>query len=227
MRGAERSAMRAHCGATGHWSLATGQNETATVPTSSLQPPASRPKSARGFTLIEVLAALVIVALGMLGVIEAVSQTASNGSYLRDKSLAHWVAMNQLAQVRLAPQPPKIDKSSDEVEMADRRWRWTMDVTQSPLESVRRIDIRVGLAEGPEDASLASITGFYGAAIAPAGSTIVLWQGSVDEQSQGQQTGDKDKDRGKKDEELPPADPPSPSDPVEQTDPPADSSGSQ
>lgn len=223
MRGADASRTEA----TGNRLQATGRKQSLRVLTRSLLPVVCSQRIPRGFTLIEVLAALVIVALGMLGVIEAVSQTASNGSYLRDKSLAHWVAMNQLAQVRLAPQPPKIDKSSDEVEMADRRWRWTMDVTQSPLESVRRIDIRVGLVEGPEDASLASITGFYGAAIAPAGTTSVLWQGSVDEQSQGQETGDENKDRGKKDEEPPPANPPSAPDPTEQTDPPPDSPGSQ
>ena len=73
------------------------------------------------------LAALVIVSLGMLGVIEAVSQTASNSTYLRDKTIAHWVAMNRLTEVRLQQQAPKIDKTSDEVEMAGRngagRWR--------------------------------------------------------------------------------------------------------
>src|ERR1044072_4456314 len=78
------------------------------------------------FTWLEVLAALVIVALGMLGVIEAVSQTARNSSYVRDKTIAHWIAMNQLTLARLTPQAPKVDKSSDEVEMGNRRWRWTM-----------------------------------------------------------------------------------------------------
>jgi len=48
----------------------------------------------QGFTLIEVLAALVIVALGMLGVIQAVTQTARNGTYLREKTFAHWIALN-------------------------------------------------------------------------------------------------------------------------------------
>ena len=47
----------------------------------------------RGFTLIEVMVALVVIALGMLGVIQAVSQTASNTGYLRDKTVAHWVYM--------------------------------------------------------------------------------------------------------------------------------------
>jgi len=145
----------------------------------------------RGFTLIEVLAALVIVSLGMLGVIEAVSQTASNGSYLRDKTLAHWIAMNQLTKTRLAPQTPKVDQTSDEVEMADRRWRWTMQVTQTPLDSVRRIDVSVRLADGDEQSSLASVTGFYGTAIAQPGTTLVLWQGSENEQAGGSRNGGK------------------------------------
>ena len=132
----------------------------------------------RGFTLIEVLAALVIVSLGMLGVIEAVSQSASNGAYLREKTIAHWVAMNQLSKVRLDTRAPKIDKSSDEVEMASRRWRWTMAVTQTPVQSMRRIDISVAPAEAAKTVSIASVTGFYGSAISP-GVQPVSWSGTL------------------------------------------------
>lgn len=134
----------------------------------------------RGFSLIEVLAALVVVSLGMLGVIEAVSQTANNTAYLRDKTLAHWVAMNRLTEMRLEAQTPRIAKSSDELEMAGRRWRWTAEVTQTPLESMRRIDVKVRLADGDDGSSLASVTGFYGTAIAAPGTTVVMWQGNVD-----------------------------------------------
>ncbi|EFK95001.1 General secretion pathway protein I, partial [sediment metagenome] len=84
---------------------------------------AGRALRRRGFTLIEVLAALVIVALGMLGVIEAVTQTARNGTYLRDKTLAHWIAMNLITEQRLQSSPPEVTKSSDEVEFAGQRWR--------------------------------------------------------------------------------------------------------
>lgn len=129
-----------------------------------------------GFTLIEVLAALIIVSLGMLGVIEAVSQTARNDAYLRDKTIAHWVAMNQLTKVRLETRAPKIDKSSDEVDMANRRWRWSMTITQTPVESVRRIDISVAPAEASKESSLARITGFYGTAISPAAQPL-SWSG--------------------------------------------------
>jgi general secretion pathway protein I len=134
--------------------------------------------SAAGFTLLEVLAALVIISLGMLAVIEAIGQTASNSTRMRDRTLAHWVAMNRLTAVRLEPRAPKIDKTSDEVEMAGRRWRWTMEVTETPVQSMRRIDVRVGEAEGDDERSLAQVTGFYGSAIAAAGTLSPAWQGA-------------------------------------------------
>jgi general secretion pathway protein I len=130
-----------------------------------------------GFTLIEVLAALIIVSLGMLGVIEAVSDTAKNGAYLRDKTIAHWVAMNQLSKVRLETRPPKVDKSSDEVAMAGRKWRWSMEVTQTQVQSLVRIDVSVAPAEAPKTTSLATVTGFYGTAIAPAQQSV-SWTGA-------------------------------------------------
>jgi len=147
---------------------------------------ASRP---RGFTLIEVLAALVIVALGMLGVIEAVTQTARNGTYLRDKTLAHWIAMNLVTEQRLRPNPPDVTKSSDELEFAGQRWRWTMVVTQTQVDSLRRMDISVRRAEAPEDSSLTTLTGFYGTAIGAAGGGTVDWPGT---QGDGPPDGDDD-----------------------------------
>jgi general secretion pathway protein I len=135
-------------------------------------------KHERGFTLIEVVVALIVVSLGMLAVIETVGGTARNSGYLREKTVAHWVAMNKLTEVRLLPNPPPVDKSSDDVEMAGREWRWTMEVKQSPVESIRRIEISVRPKEAPEKSSMASITGFYGAAIAPAGTATIMWKGS-------------------------------------------------
>ena len=131
----------------------------------------------RGFTLIEVVVALIVVSLGMLAVIETVGGTARNAGYLRDKTVAHWVAMNKLTEVRLLPNAPGIDKSSDEVKMAGREWRWTMEVKQTPVESIRRIDISVRPAEAPEKSSMASVSGFYGTAVAPAGTATILWKG--------------------------------------------------
>src|SRR5688572_7972969 len=62
----------------------------------------------RGFTLIEVVVALIVVSLGMLAVIETVGSTARNNGYLREKTIAHWVAMNKLTETRLLPNAPAI-----------------------------------------------------------------------------------------------------------------------
>lgn len=168
-----------------------------------------------GFTLLEVLAALVIVALGMMAVIQAVSQTASNSAYVRDKTIAHWVAMNQLTETRLQRTPPKVDTTSDEVEMAGRTWRWTMTVSQTPVETMRRIDVSVRPADADEKSSMATITGFYGSAIAPPGSALIDWDGITTQDPSG--SGDRDDDQQQDgepgDPNGDPNNPPEPGDP--------------
>jgi general secretion pathway protein I len=147
----------------------------------------------------------------MMAVIQAVSQTASNSSYLRDKTIAHWVAMNRLTEVRLEQGAPKVDKTSDEVEMAGREWRWTMEVTQTPVETMRRIDISVRPADGEDGSSMASITGFYGSAIAPPGSALVLWEGlpkGAKSRNPDQDDNEGDEDGDDEGEEPPKLDPP-------------------
>ena len=152
--------------------------------------------SNRGFTLIEVLAALVIVALGMLGVIQAVTQTARNGTYLRDKTLAHWIAMNVITERRLLPSPPDVSESTEDVEFAGQRWRWTMNVTQTEVESLRRMDVSVRPADRPDSEALVTVTGFYGTAIGAVGGNALPWTdgqpgaGNEDEDGGGEQDGE-------------------------------------
>jgi general secretion pathway protein I len=132
-----------------------------------------------GFTLIEVLAALVIVALGMIAAIQAVTQSARNGVYLRDKTLAHWIGMNVLTERRLQPTPPDVAESTGRVEFAGQQWQWSMKVTQTQVASLRRMDIRVRRVEAPEATSLATVSGFYGTAIGGAGGGPPLqWSGT-------------------------------------------------
>jgi general secretion pathway protein I len=153
------------------------------------------PRWSRGFTLIEVLAALIIVGLGMLGVIQAVIQSANHGTYLREKTLAHWIAMNLVTERRLMTSPPEVGTSSDVVEYAGQRWRWTVKVSETAVESMHRFDVSVGFADAPENETLATAIGFYGTAIAPAGSSNVQWDGRPGGQGprpgqDGQQAGD-------------------------------------
>jgi general secretion pathway protein I len=171
------------------------------MPTSTM----AAERAARGFTLIEVLAALVIVALGMLGVIEAVTQTARNGTYLREKSLAHWIAMNVLTERRLLGSPPDVGVSSDELEYAGRRWRYTVEVSQTQVESLRRVDVSVRPADAPEDSSHATVAGFYGSAIGAAVGGSLDWSGA--DTAAGPSADDGDGDGEGEGRPTPPAEP--------------------
>jgi general secretion pathway protein I len=124
----------------------------------------------RGFTLIEVLVALAVVAIGMSAVLESVGSSADAAVYLRDKTFAEWIALNQLAQTRLAAQPPAMGTSDGKVDYAGRSWRWRQEVSDGGFPGILRIDVTVQQADTPagEDAPwLASLSGAIGSALAP------------------------------------------------------------
>jgi general secretion pathway protein I len=86
-------------------------------------------KRVSGFTLIEVLVALVIVAFGMGAVLSALSSSANNISALRERSLAEWVALNQVADTRLLLNPPQPGVTEGDVkDFGNADWHWRQDV---------------------------------------------------------------------------------------------------
>ena len=119
-----------------------------------------------GFTLIEVLAALIIVGLGMLAVIRAVNQTVNNTSYLREKAIAHWVAMNKLTEARLSLSPPANESSDGNVDMAGVSWRWRMTVNQLG-PGIQQIEVKVAHKEAAADSSMDTVIGLFGSSFAP------------------------------------------------------------
>jgi general secretion pathway protein I len=168
----------------------------------------------RGFTLIEVLAALVIVALGMIAAIQAVTQSARNGTYLREKTLAHWIGLNVITERRLQASPPDVAESTGRLEYAGQQWQWGMKVTQTQVETLRRMDVAVRRADAPEGAApLATVSGFYGTAIGGAGGGGQLpWSGGgASGDGNGAGTDDDDErmnSDGKRPRPVPPADAP-------------------
>jgi general secretion pathway protein I len=96
----------------------------------------------RGFTLLEVLIALAIVAMSVGALLGTVTSSASNIIYLKEKTLAEWVALNRLTEVRIDQQMPAKGKRSGNSVMAGQRWEWQEEVIELPIKGMFRIEVR-------------------------------------------------------------------------------------
>jgi len=114
----------------------------------------------RGFTLIEVMVALAVLAVGLTALVQAGAQRADNVGYLRDRTLATWVASDRLAEMRLEGEWPSAGIREGEIEMNQRTWYWEADIQETEEERVRRVDMAVRLREDAEP--VARLTGFLG-----------------------------------------------------------------
>lgn len=107
-------------------------------------------RPAAGFTLIETVVALMIVALGMTAVYMQIGQYASNAIILQDKTLASWIGSNIVTELSLEADWPEIGDSEEEIEYASRIWHVTIEITETEVENLRRADVSVALADRPE-----------------------------------------------------------------------------
>ncbi len=138
-------------------------------------------RSSRGFTLVEVLVALMIVAIGLAALMNAISGAANATGYLRDKALAQWIAMNRIVEVRLNLGKIGVNTDKGELDYANRHWHYDTRYYDTSIPTMRRIVVRVWA--GKPDAKgnpVAESTGFLGAALATPGGSNVDWtQGSI------------------------------------------------
>ncbi|MGH8530607.1 MAG: type II secretion system minor pseudopilin GspI [Nevskiales bacterium] len=111
-----------------------------------------------GFTLIEVLVSVAILALALGAVITAGSRYVDNTVYLREKTLATWIAHNVIVEATLQQRFPDKGKEEDEVEFANRKWTWVAETQETPDPDLRRMDVSIWLAEADEDEDGAIVT---------------------------------------------------------------------
>ena len=147
-----------------------------------------RPHVGGGFTLIEVLVALVIVAVGMSVLMGAVTSSARTVAYMQDKTFAEWVALNQIATMRTsikAPgQVPAVGKTNGDVDFANRKWHWLQEVVASQVPGIMRIDVKVRPKdEGPSSDDdnknwYVTVSGIVGNALGAPGQLQIKWYNS-------------------------------------------------
>lgn len=133
-------------------------------------------RTARGFTLIEVMVALAIVSIGLIAVFNAIIQMAHSTSVLRERALADWIAMNEISAIRIAGNFPDVGNFDGTSEFAGREWRWEARISETGVSDLRRIDMSVGYEEFPED-SITIMTGFVSRATGPG--VQVDWWGAA------------------------------------------------
>ncbi|MET0377485.1 MAG: type II secretion system minor pseudopilin GspI [Spongiibacteraceae bacterium] len=115
----------------------------------------------RGFTLVEVLVAMAIVALAVTAVLVSMMRQVDGTIYLRDKMIAHWVAQNQLELALLrnaASNRVPSDTESGSVDMAGSTWYWRAEPKRTGAQGFVQLEISVAASEDKNVSPLASLT---------------------------------------------------------------------
>lgn len=105
----------------------------------------------RGFTLVEVLVALAVVAVALAALLKGSGEHARNSAYLRDKTLAHWVALNKIAELQIQPEWPSIGMQHGSSDMGVTDWHWVTSVSNTPDKDIRRLEVEVRYQEDDAD----------------------------------------------------------------------------
>jgi general secretion pathway protein I len=108
-----------------------------------------RQQRQRGFTLLEVLVALVIVGTALGAGLRAVGSLTQNSNGLRSAMMATWSAENRLVQIRLGREFPEVGKRSFDCPQGDLRLVCQEDVFTSPNPLLRRVEVSVFDVENP------------------------------------------------------------------------------
>ncbi|HTP38242.1 MAG TPA: type II secretion system minor pseudopilin GspI [Steroidobacteraceae bacterium] len=140
--------------------------------------------SPAGFTLIEVLVALAIVAFGMGALLATLTSSASSVTTLREKTFAEWVGLNQLSTARLQTTDLSDGTTTGEIDMAGGSWHWSQEISDLDVPGVKRITVKVRRADTngkttPDEKAYwpATVVGFRGDSLARATGERPNWNG--------------------------------------------------
>ena len=96
-----------------------------------------------GFSLIEVVVAVAVIAIGLAATIKTVSSVGRNTALLNERIIATWVAQNAMARFELGyEENPEKDNSGSE-EMAGIEWFWDKEVKETEDPDIMRVEISV------------------------------------------------------------------------------------
>lgn len=118
----------------------------------------TRVQASRGFTLLEILVALAVLAIALTATARGIGAAIDTTAELRERTLARWIAEDQLAQLELARAWPALDTTEGDADMGGRKFHWRRQVSSTPVARMRRVELGVFLPEA--ETPLARLTGF-------------------------------------------------------------------
>ena len=95
----------------------------------------------RGFTLLEVMVALIIVSFALTAVTASMNQMIDAAESMRNRTYASWIAQNRITELRLAFATPDVGTSSGDVQYANTDWSWRASVSETGVDDLYRIDV--------------------------------------------------------------------------------------
>ena len=107
-----------------------------------------------GFTLVEVLVALAVVAIALGAMVRLMGDAARNTERLEQRTLGHRVAMNELALLEATGAWLEPGVARGDATLAGRQWRWRRTVVATPVPDIRRVELTVTDAGGAPAAAL-------------------------------------------------------------------------
>ena len=116
----------------------------------------ARPPQAQGFTLLEVLVALAIVAIALGAAVRLSGEIINGTTSLKQHTLARWLAQNRINTLLAVNSWPSIGASDGDESMANFDFHWQQDVSNTPNQFYRRIEVRV-YAHGDADFAIADL----------------------------------------------------------------------
>jgi general secretion pathway protein I len=125
--------------------------------------PAKQSAHGTGFTLVEVMVALVVVAIVLPALLLTLSQQLDGLRYLDDRAHAQWVAANRLAELRLvldAKGTLQRGTTSGTESMAGRDWYWWSEGTETPVPGFYRYEIAVSDRQDGQDSPIHTLDGY-------------------------------------------------------------------
>jgi general secretion pathway protein I len=120
----------------------------------------------RGFTLLEVLIALVVLSLALTALVHAASVSTRDFGGLRERSYAGWIAANVLTELRLKERAPATGRRDGQLRYAGRDWFWRVEIESTQEPRIRRVEVHI-YADAARSDPLAQLSGFAGDTLAP------------------------------------------------------------